>query len=234
MAVKGSLSIEQLKQFCAFNGEKYISKQGDEYIEALSSVFSLNNINDKPFTLKDILHQPTINQFSFDGKNDFTYTCKLKANPMSITNDIRKNEKIIAFDFVSSSAKDIFNRALGVAYMITCVIENNEYIIKFGQSRTTFKARLSSYNCGVAFNWRTASTTNIKMLQSMVTTRQTFNLYLFDCSEDLYTLTWHGITSVPFATPKSLAVEDIMVNEFIKQFGKKPLANVQASATTVD
>ena len=108
------------------------------------------------------------------------------------------------------------------------------YIIKIGSSRTTFKQRLGSYNCGVVNNWRTASTTNIKILQSMVTNRINLNLYLFDCSQDLYVIDWHGVRSVPFATPKALAVEDIMIKQFIKQFGHKPLANVQASATEVD
>ena len=90
-----------------------------------------------------------------------------------------------------------------------------------------------SYNCGVVNNWRTASTTNIKILQSFVTTRQIFNLYLYDCSSDVMSFKWHGVESVPFASPKPLAYEDILVKQFIDQFGIKPLANVQANATEV-
>lgn len=154
---------------------------------------------------------------------------------MVITTDNRRiNEKIFPIEFASPEAERTFNQSLGVSYLLTCVIDGKEYIIKIGSSRTTFKQRLGSYNCGVVNNWRTASTTNIKILQSMVTNRINLNLYLFDCSQDLYVIDWHGVRSVPFATPKALAVEDIMIKQFIKQFGHKPLANVQASATEVD
>lgn len=235
MAKKESLSIEQLKSVCDFDGEKFVSKQGRDYINALSNLFSLNNKNDNPFTLEDVLLQPKLNDFNFTGLNDFVYVCKLKVKPMTITNNVRKNEKIIAFDFVDSNAKDLFNKALGVSYLLTCCIENNEYIIKIGSSRTTFAKRLTSYNCGVVYNWRTASTTNIKILQSMVTTRLTFKLYLCDCSDEKYYLkNWHGENSVAFASPKALAVEDITVKKFISQFGERPLANIQANATVVD
>lgn len=44
---------------------------------------------------------------------------------------------------------------------------------------------------------------------------------------------WRGEKSVPFASPKSLAVEDIMIKKFIAQFGVKPLANIQGDATQV-
>lgn len=235
MAKKESLSLDQLKSFCDSNGEDYISKQGADYINALGNVFNLNNRNDNPFLREDIISQPTLNEFSFSGKNEYQYVCKLKATPMTIIQDKRKNEKIIASNFVDEKAKLLFEKALGVSYLITCVIDNKEHIIKIGSSRTTFKARLGSYNCGVVNNWRTASTTNIKILQSMVATRLEFNLYICDCSDEPYYLIgWHGQNSVPFASPKALAVEDIMVKKYIEQFNKRPLANVQTSATTVE
>lgn len=234
MSNRGSLNLMQLKSLCDFDGEKYISKKGQQYVDALSSVFNLINRNDKPFSREDIINQPLLKDFNFSGFSDFKFICHLKARPMVIKDDRRINEKIIPTDFADDDAKQIFNRALGVAYVITCVIDEKEYIIKFGQSRTTFKQRLGSYNCGVVFNWRTASTTNIKVLQSMVATRLQFNLYLYDCSTEPYILNWHGETSVPFASPKSLAVEDIMVKKFAQKFGGKPLANVQANATEVD
>lgn len=234
MAQKNSVDINLLKQLCDFDGEIYTSKVGEDYISSLSNVFHLDNTNDKPFTIEDVLNQPLINDFNFDGVKDFEYICKLKARPMTITLDgKRKNEKIIPFDFVNDDAKKIFNSSLGVSYLLTCVINKKEHIIKIGSSRTTFKNRLGSYNCGVVNNWRTASTTNIKILQSMVTTRLDYNLYICDCSQDLYVILWHGVKSVPFASPKALAVEDIMVKKFIEQFGYKPLANVQANATEV-
>ncbi len=236
MGKKHSLAFEQHISLCDKNGNEYVSKSGQDYIDALSNIFSLNNINDKPFTIKDILLQPILNDFTFSGVGDFKKICKLHVIPMKIIGNksswSRQNEKIIPIDFESPEAENIFNKALGIAYIITCTINEQEHIIKIGSSRTTFKARLGSYNCGVVNNWRTASTTNIKMLQSMVTTRQDFNLYLYDCGESKV-FVWHGVQSVPFATAKQLAIEDILVKEFIAQFNQKPLANVQTRATEV-
>ena len=235
MPRRESLTIEQLQSFCDFNGTKYVSKQGNAYITALSNVFNLNNRNDRPFTREDIIAEPLLTDFTFSGKNEYMYTCKLKARPMEILNGKRSNEKIIAYDIINDEAERLLKRTLGVSYLITCTIEGHEHIIKIGSSRTTFEKRLGSYNCGVVNNWRTASTTNIKILQSMVATRLEFNLYICDCSDNPYYLrNWHGENSVAFASPKALAVEDIMVKKFVQQFGHKPLANVQASATVID
>jgi len=225
------MSNDELKVLCDYNINGYYeSKKGEDYILAIEQLFKGTNKNDKPFTEKEILKQPTLDSFSFIGKNDFSYCCELKAQPMVLKGGKRTNEKIQALNFVSEESKDVFEKSMGVAYMMTCPINGVEYIIKFGQTRTPFKLRLGSYNCGVVYNWRTASTTNIKILQSFVTTRLTFKLYIYDC-HDVISYEWHGIKSVPFATPKSLAVEDIIVKEFMKQFGKKPLANVQTNAT---
>lgn len=229
------VSIEELKKLCDYIDGEYVSKKGNDYIDALSSLFSLDNQNDKPFTIEDIKKQPVLKDFKFPGVEEYKYICKLHAEPMRINREgKRKNEKIKETDFVDENAKSIFKDKLGVSYLITCEIEGKEYVIKIGSSRTSFKKRLGSYNCGVANNWRTASTTNIKILQSMVTTRLDFKLYLYDCSDEPYTINWHGIQSVLFASPKALAVEDIMVKQFIKEFGEKPLANIQANATEID
>lgn len=225
------MSIDELKVLCDLNVNGYYeSKRGDTYIQAIYQLFKGTNLNDKPFTEKEILKQPKLDSFSFTGKNDFIYCCDLEAKPMILKGTKRTNEKIIAFNFVDDKSKEIFEKSMGVAYMMTCPINGVEYIIKFGQTRTPFKKRLGSYNCGVVYNWRTASTTNIKILQSFVTTRLKYKLYIYDC-HDVISYEWHGIKSVPFATPKSLAVEDIIVKEFMKQFGRKPLANVQTNAT---
>lgn len=230
-----AVNIEDLKSLCDYKDGHYESKKGQDYLDALARIFPLDNINDNPFTLDDIKQQPELRDFRFPGLIDYKYICKLSVIPMVITNDNRRfNEKIFPIEFNSPEAERTFNQSLGVSYLLTCVIDGKEHIIKIGSSRTTFKKRLGSYNCGVVNNWRTASTTNIKILQSMVTNRIDLNLYLFDCSQDLYTIDWHGVRSVPFATPKALAVEDIMIKQFIEQFGHKPLANVQASATEVD
>ncbi|WP_435128804.1 hypothetical protein ACR82Z_03390 [Mycoplasma sp. 6243] len=120
-----------------------------------------------------------MSDFKFEGIKDFQFICKLKAKPLIIKDDKRYNEKIVAFDFHNEKAKEIFENEVGVVYMITAYIDNNEYIIKFGQTRTPFIYRLQSYNCGTVVNWRTASTTNIKILQSFVSTRLEFKLYLY-------------------------------------------------------
>lgn len=236
--MNGTLSFEQIEKITNFKDGKFISKEGDEYIDGLNSIFNVVNRNDRPFTLSDIISQPKLEDFDFIGLNDFVYIAKLTAKPLVLTIDgnklKRSNEKIQVVEFASTDAKNIFNNSLGSAYMLTALIDNDEYIIKFGQTRTSFKKRLGSYNCGTVNAWRTASTTNIKMLQSMVTTRATFKLYIYDCSDEVITYTWHGIESVPFASSKALAVEDIIINEFITRFGHKPLANIQASATEID
>lgn len=235
MAKKETLTLEELLTLCDFDGKLYIQKKGADYLDALSRVFSLNNRNDIPFTLDDIKSQPTYESFSFAGKQDFQKICTLTITPLTYdpTTQKRKNESIKAINFVSKEAEQIFRASLGVAYLMTCTIDGIEYIIKIGQTRNTFKDRLGSYNCGCVTNWRTASTTNIKLKQSMVTTRIDVNLYLYDCQKT-EVFEYHGIKSVPFASAFSLAVEDIMIKEFIKQFGQKPLINIQASATTVE
>ena len=230
---KNSLTLEQFISLCDKINGVYIQKSGECYLKALSNIFPLNNKNDKPFDLTDIKAQPTLNDFNFSGKEDFIFICNLKVSPLEIRGVIRKNEKIYPLNFINKNAENIFEKSLGVAYMLTCEIENKEHIIKFGQSRTTFKKRLGSYNCGVVNNWRTASTTNIKMLQSLVTTRAILNLYLYDCSDEVTIIEWRGEKSVPFASPKTLAVEDIMIKKFVAQFGTKPLANIQGEATQV-
>ena len=233
---QGSLCYDELIALCDNYKDHYESKRGDDYIYALSNVFKLKNRNDKPFILREIVKQPTIDDFNFDGIKEFQFICNLKAEPMILdVFGVRiKNEKIIPSNFASKHAEDIFKSALGVAYMLTCVIDGKEHIIKFGQTRTAFKSRLGSYNCGVVNNWRTASTTNIKILQSFVTTRATFNLYIRDCSKDVVTFEWAGEKSVPFASPFSLAIEDICMKKFVQKYGRPPLANVQASATEVE
>lgn len=214
-----------------------IQKNGIDYIDSLKNILSGKNTNDNPFTMEDILEQPLLSDFSFEGVQDFEFICQLKAIPMRINKNesSKENEKIVVVNnsFSTPRAKRIYEKSLGVVYIITCPIDGKEYVIKIGNSRNTFKDRLGSYNCGVITNVRTASTTNLKILQSFVATRATFNLYIYDCS-DTTTFRWHDEVSVPFASPKGLAYEDILVKKFIQQFRKKPLANVQASATVVN
>lgn len=233
---ESTLAPEILIELCDWFGDHYESKQGDEYIDALNRVFQIKNRNDRPFIFDDIVRQPTVDDFYFPGLEEFQPICNLRAEPMVLDfyGARIKNEKIVPVNFVSEHAEAIFKKALGVVYMITCIIDGNEHIIKFGQTRTTFKARLGSYNCGYVNNWRTASTTNFKILQSFLTTRLTFVLYLRDCSSEVTTFVWAGEESVPFASPISLAIEDICMKKFVEKYGRPPLANIQASATEID
>ncbi len=170
MAMKSSiLDIETLKTLCNYDGEKYIQKSGTDYINALGQVFPLSNNNDRPFTIDDVKKQPILSDFKFLGVSDYKYICKLSVKPLTITKEKgRVNEKIVPKDFVTKEAQKVFKKSLGITYLLTCVIDGKEHIIKIGSSRTTFSKRLGSYNCGTVSYWRTASTTNIKILQSMV------------------------------------------------------------------
>ncbi|QBF34575.1 hypothetical protein EG856_01385 [Mycoplasmopsis phocirhinis] len=215
---------------------EYESKEGWEYNNKLFEIFGGQNLNDRPFTIEEIKQQPRLIDFKFAGKNDFIYICDLIAYKMNVKTNYdcskihNKHERIIPVSFTNENAKKIFEQNLGIAYLLTAIVENNEYIIKIGQSKTTFKDRLNSYNCGNVNNWRTASTTNIKILQSMLSTQRIFKLYICPC-EGPKIYTFHGIKSSPLATPMSLAIEEIMLNQFVKQFKQKPLANIQIKPT---
>lgn len=233
---QGTLRYDELIALCDKYKDHYESKIGDDYVAALSKVFQIKNRNDRPFVEREVMRQPTIEDFNFVGLREFQFICNLKAQPMYLNVfGVRiKNEKIVPVNFASKKAENIFKNALGVAYMLTCTIDGKEHIVKFGQTRTPFKSRLGSYNCGVVNNWRTASTTNIKILQSFLATRLTYNLYIRDCSDDVVTFEWAGEKSVPFASPISLAIEDICMKKFVRKYGRPPLANIQASATEID
>ena len=41
-------------------------------------------------------------------------------------------EKIIAFNFPSTKEEDIFNNAIGCAYIISALVNDQEYFIKIG------------------------------------------------------------------------------------------------------
>ncbi len=234
MPKKKNISFEQAESlFKKVNGE-YVRKEDEDFVNAFMQIMPGTNQNDTPFTKTQIVLQHTWDEFSFSGKEDFIYICDLRADAMILKPDIRNwdNEKIYPHNFTSKANKEIFDKYIGGAYVLTCVINNHEYIVKFGSTRTPFKARLGSYNCGVINNLRTASTTNIKILQSFVACNTSFKLYFYPCGESA-SIEWRGEKSVPFATSKPLAVEDIMVKKYMEQFNQKPLSNIQAAATEV-
>lgn len=246
MPKKLNYTFESIETLFKKNGECYTRKEDEEFVEALNRIFPWTNKNDIPFTKNDIRNTKKLKDFSFDGKNDFEYVCDLFANPINLNPETKNwdNEKIVTQWRQGDKHKNSFKKYIGVAYLITCVLdpivkpldsalEPDEYIIKFGSTRTPFGKRLSSYNCGSINNSRTASTTNFKLLQSFVACNTPFKLYLCFCGASKK-IRWHGKLSVPFSTAKPLAVEDIMIKEYKKQFNSKPLANVQTNATEVD
>lgn len=227
MPKKQNITYEQAKTLFTLDKGKYVRKEDDIFVSAFMKIIQGTNKNDTPFTKNEIKTQKTWDEFSFVGKNDFEFVCYLKANAM-VLNDTTNNwdnEKIKAHGFAKGKDKT-FNDYIGVAYAITCLLNEKEYIIKFGSTRTTFKQRLGSYNCGVVNSIRTASTTNIKMLQSMVACNVDFKLYLYPCGE-AEIIEWQNEKAGPFSSPKPLVVENIMLKKFTDQFMAKPLANIQ-------
>lgn len=231
--IKSTKQLNLLLKICDKNEDgKYYSKEGSSYIESLKSILASKNTNDNPFNVQDIMNQPVLQDFKFEGLNEFKYICKLKANPMVIDKDncTKTNEKIIPFEFSSKEAEDIFYNSIGIVYIFTCTINSKEYIIKIGSSRNTFNDRLGSYNCGTVTYRQSgsASTTNFRILQSFVATRKDFNLYLLDFPNDTTPYHWHNITSPVFPSSRCFAYEYILVNQYMEQFdGQKPLGNVQ-------
>lgn len=238
------ISASDLISLCDLDASTntYVSKKGQDYADALKALFYPDddgNENDKPFLDSDITKQPTLDEFRvrFKALDEFKLVCKLKANPMKldskgelIRNGRKKTkEEIEAFGFVDDNTRSIFENSIGVAYIITCPINGSNHIIKIGQTGGTFKDRLGSYNCGYVKNWRTASTTNIKIVQSFVATRREFNLYLRNCGDLAKPIKWAGrLTSTSIASPLPEAIENICLQVFAKKFNNtKPLANIQ-------
>ena len=247
-----SLTPTQLKALCDFDSKTktYVSKKGKDYADALRALLhpgATGNKNDNPFLYEDIIRQPTLKQFHFKALNQFVFNCKLKATPMKLDangnlidlghNKVSK-EEVVAYDFASDEAKNVFNNSIGVVYIITCPINGAEHIIKIGQTGGTFKKRLGSYNCGYVINRHsgTASTTNFKIVQSFVATRQEFKLYIKDCSSLTRTYKWARRETSMIASPQVEAIENICLRIFSEKFPKikKPLANVQTKKQTED
>ena len=231
--IKSKEQLKLLLNICDKRDDgKYVSKEGATYLEALKRILSSRNTNDNPFDINDIKSQPLLKDFKFKGVKDFKYICKLKADPMIIDkeNFTKTNEKIKPLNFFNKKAEDIFYNSIGIVYILTCPIDSKEYIIKIGSSRNTFSDRLDSYNCGTVTYRKSgsASTTNYRILQSLVATRKEFNLYLLDFPDDTTSYEWHGITSPVFPSSRCFAYEYILINQYMEQFnGQKPLGNIQ-------
>lgn len=251
---KKEISAEDLKTLCDFDESTntYVSKKGQEYSDALKALLHPNsegNKNDRPFLYQEIIKQPTFQKFGhrFKELSQFVFNCYLKANPMTLDangelidlgNNKKSKEEIVAFNFANKAAEKVFNSSIGVVYIITCPISNNEHIIKIGQTGGTFKKRLGSYNCGYVANRLkgTASTTNFKIVQSFVATRLEFKLYIKDCNSLAKKYRWARMETSFIASPLVEAIENICLSKFKSKFPKlkKPLANIQTKKQTED
>lgn len=237
MKKSNSINRKQLLSLCEKNSDAlYVSKSGIAYIESLKKLFKFNNKNDIPFTTDDVIRQPELKDFNFSGIDDFVPACTLKGEPLIIDGDYIRNERIIVDRYEDNNMETIMRTTMGVCYLMTMTIYGREHIIKFGSTRTPFLKRLGSYNCGtVKARFKgTCSSTNFKILQSFITTRKDVSLYIWISDESALTYNFHGVISVPFASQKVLAIEDIMIKQFKTQFGHRPLANIQSNATEIN
>lgn len=227
------LTNEELKSLCNYSNEKelYVSKEKEDYINAISAFVSPKNKNDKPFLIEDIIKEPLLKEFQFEGLKDFSYVGDMVVKPLMITSDNKRINERFIFQAVNEDTNNFVKTTLGIVYILACEINGNEYIIKIGKTQSTFNDRIYSYNCGTINNRisGSCSTTNFKILQSCHTSRLNLKVYLCDCSKNLYSINWYGVQSVAVATPEATVKEDILIKEFIKQFGKKPLCNIQAN-----
>jgi hypothetical protein len=91
----------------------------------------------------------------------------------------------------------------------------------------SFIDRVSSYNCGKNINriHGTASTTNWFILQSLLKINKEANIYYFQPEPLRKIYLWN---EEYIATKPSYKIaENIVIKEYIKQFGKKPQGNTQ-------
>ncbi len=144
-------------------------------------------------------------------KGCFTYYCDLIPN--------RAGERIN----IENIKKDSLTRIEGLVYVF--VIEGK--ILKIGQSTTTFRGRVKSYNAGTE-NIRkgkgTSSVTNYFILQSILNINKTVKVYLIVPGH----LDWElfGETGTVSFPPVKIW-ERKLLERFEKQHGKTPIGNSQ-------
>ena len=211
----------------------YIQKTGDLFIDSFKKHIEKKHKKEcknlSLFSIDDIKKQKELCDFSFQGKNDFKLVGKLVGEKMKIdsTNKITYEKIVIKDDKFETGTEYIYKNSKGVVYMITALLDNKEYIIKFGSSRKVLMERINSYNAGKIRNIGTASTANIFILQSIIASNLEFNLYVCDCSDFIERFKWYDKISAPFASSKSLAYENIIIKAFEEQFKCIPIGNTQ-------
>lgn len=121
----------------------------------------MKNKNDIPLDLKDI-NSISYNDFKF--KSFFEKVCDLIPN--------LKKEKI--------EIKNLIGKGLTNKGLVYCFVINNK-VVKIGNTITTIKERIQSYNCGKQ-KYRdkgTCSTTNYFVLQTFLKTNENIEVYGF-------------------------------------------------------
>lgn len=145
----------------------------------------------------------------FEYKEHFCPICKL------LPNADKEKLEIEMLDEAKCNEK-------GFVYVF--VIEGK--IFKIGQSITTIKDRIQSYNCGKT-EYRingTNSTTNYFVLQSLLKIGKEIIVYAFFPPKPKYELFGQSFED---SYPPSKKAENIIISDFIKKHGKKPIGCTQ-------
>lgn len=211
----------------------YIQKTGKDFIDSFKKYIAdkltekkSNNLN--LYTVEQVESSPLIDELNFSGIKDFKLLGELSYQKLIINADNTYTNQKLYIENLDETNKNIYEKSKGILYMIVGVIDNKKHIIKFGQTRKTLEERIGSYNCGTIKNIGTASTTNVFILQSIIASDIKYEVYYVDCSDFIERFKWYDQISKSFASSKSLAFENIILQQYIKQFNEKPLGNTQA------
>ena len=66
-------------------------------------------------------------------------------------------------------------------------------------------------------------------MQSIISSDIKYEIYYVDCSDFVERFKWYDQLSKSFASSKSLAFENIILQQYINQFWSTPLGNTQAN-----
>lgn len=216
-------------------------KAENAFIAFVESIIKPRNFNDKLITVEMIVQQPKLDDWSYInsegfvnqlmGGKTFVYCGKWKVEYPYIDEEgvfIENNIEMEMPDDVPECIVELYKKTTGIAYLLTCVVDGIEYILKIGMTGKTMSDRQSSYNCGNIVNRYngTCSTTNFKIKQSLAS-GLTFNVYALDCSADNKSYTDGKRITPKFSGPLPEAVEYLLNEDFADTFGHKPLLNTQ-------
>lgn len=146
---------------------------------------------------------------NFEYKKDFSLICKLIPN---------MDKERLDIEILDKSKCD----EEGFVYVFVV----NEKIFKIGQSTTNIIKRIQSYNCGKAQYRKngTCSTTNYFVLQSLLNLNLEVFVYAFFPPKPRYEIFGQVFED---SYPPSKKAENIIITDFIKKHGKKPIGCTQ-------